>query len=258
MPKNNAHVRTIPRTGGKHPVVPPTRTPNPTPNRNRDPTPHRSGSWSHDVSKIWKTPLHEPVQGGCGVSPQKQRFWRLNKQSQDGSATFVPLPGSWSQYGPQIWKALLPTNPRSLSSTRIRRSRSQYPGRKTRKIPDGREYRDDAKQDPDRPPCDRHRSSPTPSPSHYRQYSGNSDNQQQITASRGENPTVEQFMTRPQTATTRAQQPRPLMKSAAGVEYLPLRPVKIQQRQGDQPTRDQQQRDPTVPPHWNADLTSGL
>ena len=37
-------------------------------------------------------------QGGCGVSPQKERCWRPNSQSRDGSATFLPIPGSSSEY----------------------------------------------------------------------------------------------------------------------------------------------------------------
>ena len=37
-------------------------------------------------------------QGGCGVSPQKQRCWRPNSQSRDGSASFLLLPGSWVQF----------------------------------------------------------------------------------------------------------------------------------------------------------------
>ena len=37
-------------------------------------------------------------QGGCGVSTQKQPCWRPKRQSRDGSATFLPLLGSWSQY----------------------------------------------------------------------------------------------------------------------------------------------------------------
>ena len=57
-------------------------------------------------------------QGGCGVSPQKQRCWRPNRQSRDGSATFQPIPGSWSQYVSIIWKT--PLSMRNCHSPSVR------------------------------------------------------------------------------------------------------------------------------------------
>ena len=49
-------------------------------------------------------------QGGCGVSPQKKRCWKPNSQSRDGSATFLPLPRSWSQRGSHSWNTPVPGN----------------------------------------------------------------------------------------------------------------------------------------------------
>ena len=54
---------------------------------------------THPRRNLLPRPHPRNHQGGCSVSPQKQRGWRPNRQqSRDGSATFLALPGLRSQY----------------------------------------------------------------------------------------------------------------------------------------------------------------